>query len=159
MAKRREVGPYLDSDASMPFIVTSSIEKVDPATRRLIRSHVMRGKKQKHCRTDKYRRTTSQVPASSRTRGLRVRFEDVSKIYKPTIPSRVGSDLSFIDFAAEIEASMLLNMTKGPSIGSPASQNTATYMLYEQSRDLQQGSCFLWSERLDSRRTIKTGFN
>jgi len=40
-------------------------------------------------------------------------MEEVIDMYTPQIPGRVGSDLSFIEFSAELEPSMRLNMIKG----------------------------------------------
>jgi hypothetical protein len=101
------------SSAKMPFIVSSNIEKVDSATRKLIRSHVMRGKKQKRGRPDKDQQVTSWGTMAGRIKAARVKLEEVIEIYTPLVPGRVGSDLSFIEFADEIERSILLNMTKG----------------------------------------------
>ena len=41
------IGPASGLSCKMPFIVSSNIDKVDPVTRKLIRRHVMRGKKKK----------------------------------------------------------------------------------------------------------------
>jgi len=41
------IGPASGLSCKMPFIVSSNIDRVDPATRKLIRRHVMRGKKRK----------------------------------------------------------------------------------------------------------------
>lgn len=95
------------SSAKMLFIVSSNVEKANPITRKLIRSHVMRGKKQKKGRPDKDRRTTNWASQTSP-----VKLEELIKTYAPQFPGRVGSDLSFIEFPDEIESSMLLNMTK-----------------------------------------------
>lgn len=101
-----------------PFIISSNTEKVDAATRRLIRSHVMQGKQKK-----KRRPGRGQVPSSCsvRTAGssrvARVNFDEVLGIYMPSkVPGRVGSDFSLIEFAAEIELSMLLSIVKGMSL-------------------------------------------
>lgn len=100
------------SSARMPFIISSNVEKADPATRKLIRSHVMRGKKQKRGRPDKGQRTTSWGTMAGRTHSVRIKLEEVIEMYTPLVPGRVGSDLSFVEFADEIEPSMLLNMIK-----------------------------------------------
>jgi len=100
------------SSTRMLFIVSSNVEKADPATRKLIRSHVMRGKKQKGSRRDKNQRTTSWTTMAGSTQAAPVKLEEVIKMYALLIPGRVGSDLSFIEFADDVESSMLLNMTK-----------------------------------------------
>ena len=100
------------SSARMLFIISSNVEKVDPATRKLIRSHVMRGKRQKRGRTDEDKRTTSWATMAGRTQAVPVKLEEVIKAYAPLVPGRVGSDLSFVEFADEIEPSVVLNMTK-----------------------------------------------
>jgi hypothetical protein len=97
----------------MPFIIPSNVEKADPATRKLIRSHVMRGKKQKRGRRDKGQQTTSGKTMPGRTQAGRVKLEEVLKTYTPILPGRIGSDLSVVEFAAEIEPSMLQNMIRG----------------------------------------------
>ncbi|KAH7350551.1 hypothetical protein BKA65DRAFT_549560 [Rhexocercosporidium sp. MPI-PUGE-AT-0058] len=92
------------SQPSMHFIVFSNVEKVDPVTRKLIRSHVMRGKKQKKVRPQTPARRPLPAP---------IKLEDVVETCAAIIPGRVGSDLSFIEFADEVEPSLLLKMTKG----------------------------------------------
>lgn len=99
--------------AGIPFIVSSNLEKADPLTRKFIRSHVMRGKKQKKVRPDKGHRKTNKGAMAIRTEAPRVRLEEVGNMYTSLLPSRVGSDLSFAEFDAEIELPMLLNMAKG----------------------------------------------
>jgi hypothetical protein len=101
------------SSARMPFIITSNMEKADPATRKLIRSHVMRGKKQKRGRRDKGQQTTGGRTMSGRVQAERVKPEEVIEMYTPILPGRVGSDLSVVEFAAEIEPSILQNMIRG----------------------------------------------
>lgn len=99
--------------ARMPFIVSSNIEKVDPATRKLIRSHVMRGKKQKRGRSSRDGRTTSRVAISGRTRVARVKLEEAIEMYTPPIPGRVGSDVSLVELPDGIESLMVESMLKG----------------------------------------------
>ncbi len=101
------------SSGGMPFIVSSNAEKADPATRKLIRSHVMRGKKRKRERPDRNRPAIGCGAIVGRAEDARIRLEDVIEAYTPLVPDRVGSDLSFVEFAEEIEVSMLLNMAKG----------------------------------------------
>uniref|UniRef100_A0A8H7K9A6 Uncharacterized protein n=1 Tax=Bionectria ochroleuca TaxID=29856 RepID=A0A8H7K9A6_BIOOC len=98
--------------AEMPFIVSRDLEKADAATRKLIRSHVMQGKK-KRARPRKSMQVQAVViqpiPKAESEATL---AEEMRHRYTTSMPRRVGSDLSFIDFADDIELSMLLNMMK-----------------------------------------------
>jgi hypothetical protein len=47
-----------------------------------------------------------------RTQAARIKLE-VVEMYTPIVPGRVGSGLSFVEFAAEIEPSILQNMIRG----------------------------------------------
>jgi DNA invertase Pin-like site-specific DNA recombinase len=89
------------------------MEKADQATRKLIRSHVMRGKKQKKARRDKGQQKTGGMKMPERIQAGRVKSEEVIETYRPMLPGRVGSDLSVVVFAAEMEPSMLQNMIRG----------------------------------------------
>jgi hypothetical protein len=102
---------YTDSSISsggMLFIVSSDIKKADVATRKLIRSHAMQGIKKKRRRFVGVQRTPNALPHIAA-----VELEKTIEACVPTLPRRVGSDLSFMDFAAEIEPSMVLNILKG----------------------------------------------
>lgn len=112
MARLDESTGSSGSLARMLFIVSSNVEKVDPATRKLIRSHVMRGKKQKKGRPNEDKRTTSWAAMIGRGQAAPVKLEEGIKAYVPLLPGRVGSDLSFVEFADEIEPSMVLNILK-----------------------------------------------
>ncbi|KAH7202861.1 uncharacterized protein BKA55DRAFT_658166 [Fusarium redolens] len=103
-----------DPAAGFPFIVSSNLENVDAVTRKLIRSHVMRGKKKKKVRPDKGQPTIGRRARTMAvcTQTARVKLEEVGSLYTSLIPSRVGSDLSFAEFAADIELPMLLNIAK-----------------------------------------------
>ncbi|KAG9232231.1 hypothetical protein BJ875DRAFT_486285 [Amylocarpus encephaloides] len=99
--------------AEIPFIVSSNIEKVDPVTRKLIRSHVMRGKKQNGVRQEKKKqRTTLATSADWRAPPKEEEIIEVIKLFAPMVPGRVGSDLSLVEFAADINPAILLNMAK-----------------------------------------------
>lgn len=100
--------------ARMPFIVSSNVEKVDPATRKLIRSHVMRGKKQKRGRPKMDGQTTSRVAVPGRTRVGRVKLEEVIEMYTSPVPGRIGSDFSFVELPDGIEPLMVLSVARGP---------------------------------------------
>lgn len=90
----------------MLFIVSSNVEKVDPVTRKLIRSHVMQGRKQTRIRPkDRSVRKPREIAA--------IELLDVIKKSVPLLPGRIGSDLSFFaDFQDEVEPQVLVNMIK-----------------------------------------------
>ncbi|KAI1378981.1 hypothetical protein F4677DRAFT_410239 [Hypoxylon crocopeplum] len=98
--------------ARMPFIVLSNVEKTDPATRRLIRSHARRGITRKRGPPAKDQPTVSPGAVTGHTQKERVELEEVVEIYTPLIPGRIGSDICFVEFGDEIEPLALLNMTK-----------------------------------------------
>lgn len=108
------------ASASLVFIVSSTVEKADPATRNLIRSHVMRGKKQKLSRDDEVNRRSSRARLTAghtQTQAAPVKWEEVIQTYASPlsihIPGRVGSDLSFANFADDIEPILVANITRG----------------------------------------------
>lgn len=100
------------SSDGMPFIISSNVEKVDPATRQLIRSHVMQGKKKKRSGPNKAQRMARWAIMDDRSDATPFELEEAIKAYAQIVPDRVGSDTSFIEFADEIEPSMRLNMMK-----------------------------------------------
>jgi hypothetical protein len=48
-----------------------------------------------------------------RTQAARIKLEEAIEMYTPIVPGRVGSGLSFVEFAAEIEPSILQNIIRG----------------------------------------------
>lgn len=113
MVPRVEPREPSGSSTGMPFIVSLNAENADPATRKLIRSHVMRGKKQKKSPPDKRQPITSSGPVTVRNQAAAAELEEVMQMYTSLVPGRVGTDLSFVKFASEIQLSILLNMAKG----------------------------------------------
>lgn len=96
------------------FIVSSNVEKVDPGTRKLIRSHVMRGKKQKKtCPGTRAKRETSLANMLDRTPTAPISLEQVMNTYALLVPRTIGSDWSFAEFSDEREPLMALNMANG----------------------------------------------
>lgn len=75
----------------------------------------MRGKKQKR------KHTVSKGLMVGHIEAVRVKMEEISETWTcaPLVPCRVGSDLSFVEFAHEVEPSMLLNITKGSYVLFP----------------------------------------
>jgi hypothetical protein len=100
------------SAAKMLFIVSSNVEKVDQDTRKLIRSHVMQGKKQKRFRAKSGFRTTSAESMKSRNQAVPIKLVDVITTSVPLLPGRIGSDLCFFEFRDEVEPRVLMNMIK-----------------------------------------------
>lgn len=98
----------------LPFIVSTGVAKPDSKTQLFIRSHVMKGKnkgKAYHIRRKGTRtsaRTGVAVEADSPRQGPTIWD------YRPLgfIPKRVGSELSFIPFAEEIESSLAAPVVK-----------------------------------------------
>lgn len=112
MVRRYESDGLSRSSAAMHFITSSNNEKVDPATRKLIRSHVMRGKKQKKPRFDKSQRATSSGTAAGRAQASRVKLDELVQLYTPPAPLRVGSDLSFLENPSEVDPLILISTIK-----------------------------------------------
>lgn len=103
----------------MPFIVSRSADKADAATRKLIRSHVMRGKKQNRLRPSKRQLQLLEKEQSRPARHVRVVPVGTEELqlelichYAAPIPRRVGSDFSFVEFADDIEPEMVVNVMK-----------------------------------------------
>ncbi|OTA55494.1 hypothetical protein K449DRAFT_175142 [Hypoxylon sp. EC38] len=98
------------SSGDMPFIVSTGTKKPDPELRKLIRSHVMKGKNRGRVLRPKYKiiaDTGSIIHPSDSTPSS----DDVSTDNSPvpahlvTIPRKVGSDISLTRFADTIEDS------------------------------------------------------
>lgn len=98
------------STSTMLFIVSSNTEKVDPPTRKQIRSHVMRGKKQKRIRRDNEPRLNSRQSTARRFQHDPIKTGEVLEMYTPLVPSRVGSDISFLELADEVEPKLVFNL-------------------------------------------------
>ncbi|KAK8076519.1 hypothetical protein PG994_003791 [Apiospora phragmitis] len=98
---------------NMPFIVSSNCDKADPATRKLIRSHVMRGKKKKR-KSKRYAPKGTDVIGIGTSNDLiqrdRVNLEAVLEMYTPLIPGRFGTRLCFADLPDEIDPSVIMQM-------------------------------------------------
>ncbi|KAK8057615.1 hypothetical protein PG996_011552 [Apiospora saccharicola] len=101
---------------NMPFIVSSNGDKANPTTRRLIRSHVMRGKKKK-----KKEMTAGISPSRGREgNGIGtstgpvqrdpVNLEELFKTHMPLLPGRLGTRLYYLDFPDDIDSSVIMQM-------------------------------------------------
>lgn len=78
------------SAAGMPFVNSTSIDKADPETRKLIRSHCMLGKNR------------GKILHSRRKPKREILVEATS-----AVPNKLGSELSLLQFADSIEPSTL----------------------------------------------------
>lgn len=99
------------SSTATLFIISSNVDKVNPTTRKLIRSHVMQGKKRKrafHCNHGRHRSSLTGSRTPQPPLDLQASFE----LSAPLLPPQVGSDLSFVNFAVEIEPSLAINIIK-----------------------------------------------
>ncbi|KAI0849159.1 hypothetical protein F5Y00DRAFT_253086 [Daldinia vernicosa] len=100
------------SSTGMPFIISSSIEKTDPATRKLIRSYARRGKTRKGVRPAVDQRPASRTTTVIRGRSEPLKLEEVVEVYTPLIPGRIGLNLYFVNFSDDVEPLTLFNMAK-----------------------------------------------
>jgi hypothetical protein len=93
---------------NLPFIVSSNIDKADPATRKLIRRHVMHGRKRKRVNRPKAAglATTELVER----RGNSVSLPELIYMYTLVQPSYFDKT---VNFPSEIEASVCRNMEQG----------------------------------------------
>ena len=73
----------------------------------------MRGKKKKKASLNNGQNTTGPRSLQPRLQAERVNLKDALEICTPFVLNRVGSDLSFIEVAEQIEPSTLLDVTKG----------------------------------------------
>ncbi|EXJ89127.1 hypothetical protein A1O3_02191 [Capronia epimyces CBS 606.96] len=102
----------------MHFIVTTDAQKADPETQKFIRRQVMIGKNRGNSHRAKKRKATTTSGEVTRRvdhkRGppgpseARIGVE----AYNSTLPRRVGSDLSFINLAIEMDSAAFGNMIR-----------------------------------------------
>lgn len=102
------IGPASGLSCAAPFIVASNIDKVDPATRKLIRRHVMRGKKRK-----KAGGPGAAGLALIQNHGRQIRLQEVLDMYTQLQPGCFGTHRYFVDFPDEIDPSILWHMGQG----------------------------------------------
>lgn len=100
--------------AKLPFILTTGVTGPDSKTQAFIRSHVMKGKNKGKSYRSKRKDTGNSMHA-----GMTVEVEPPKQgstiwDYRPLgfIPKRVGSELSFIPFADEVESSLAAPVVK-----------------------------------------------
>ncbi|OTB07723.1 hypothetical protein M426DRAFT_266956 [Hypoxylon sp. CI-4A] len=109
MVKSNDSRRPSSSLARMPFIVSSNMEKVDPTTRKLIRSHARRGKKTKGSRATKDQHFSGKA-ITGYIKTDRVKLDEVIEVYVPLTPGRIGPDLYFIEFTDVMEPSIYFNL-------------------------------------------------
>lgn len=96
-----------------PFIVNSNSPKADPATRKLIRSYVMRGRtRKKRVAHDEIQSMITWRTATSRIQLPLAELREAIRAYTPLVPGRVGSDISCTGFVDEIEPFVFANLIK-----------------------------------------------
>lgn len=88
----------------MQFIVTTNVRKADARTQKLIRSQAMMGKNRGKSNRDKQRKGISWAVVADITRDPPVPLDTFIETYNSAIPGRIGSDLSFVEFAAEMDS-------------------------------------------------------
>ncbi|KAI0385753.1 hypothetical protein F5Y04DRAFT_244576 [Hypomontagnella monticulosa] len=109
--------PTAKRSGDLAFIVSTSTKKPDPELRKFIRSHVMIGKNRGRTLRPRYNKIADSDspidPSQSNLNQVQDQEEDESARSSSTarslsvIPRRVGSDLSFVQFADKIEDSSL----------------------------------------------------
>ena len=110
----KHLAPAACLQPGMPFITWSATGGADETTRKLIRSHVRRGKKQKKTAA---RRDVTSMAAKRSPRGPEVSLATVVDMYTTVQPGRIGATLCFVDCPVEIEQSMLVKMAQGSCPG------------------------------------------
>ncbi|KAI1080350.1 hypothetical protein F5B20DRAFT_540274 [Whalleya microplaca] len=93
----------------MPFIVSTDAKKTDPAMRKLIRTHVMIGKNRGRTLPSRTRKPTQLWAKVNRTstEGSDESADSFTTKSSLVVPSRVGTDVSFIQFADTVEPSSI----------------------------------------------------
>uniref|UniRef100_A0A093VR38 Uncharacterized protein n=1 Tax=Talaromyces marneffei PM1 TaxID=1077442 RepID=A0A093VR38_TALMA len=110
--------PVSKETGTMPFIVSTGLHKTDQDTRKFIRKHVMLGKntgkgsgKQRHNKAKRKRPLPEFIPLAIAPRPDEdiPTFSDtlhtLSSAYPPSIPQKIGTDLSLVQFADVVEPS------------------------------------------------------
>ena len=92
-----------------PFIVTTSLDKPDRQTRKLIRSHVMLGKN-----TSKIKRATEAKAMAAVAVSPSEQWASAdAKEWVLTTPRKVASELSLFDYRTEIKPYMFNLLFRG----------------------------------------------
>ncbi|KIW32235.1 uncharacterized protein PV07_03795 [Cladophialophora immunda] len=96
----------------MHFIVATDVKKADAETQRLIRSQVMMGKNRGKSHRAKQQKSTSWAVAVDSKRGPPEPLDTFIDAYYSAIPGRVGSDLSSIELAAEMDPAAFVDVVR-----------------------------------------------
>ncbi|KAJ5587588.1 uncharacterized protein N7459_003353 [Penicillium hispanicum] len=96
----------------MPFVFTDGMGKTEPDKRKLIRKYVMLGKNRGKTRTAKRPQTTASRESDASGAEPYDASSLVVKMRYPTIPQKVGDELSFTRFAAPVEPPLLRDVLK-----------------------------------------------
>ncbi|KAK0983326.1 hypothetical protein LTR91_011269 [Friedmanniomyces endolithicus] len=97
--------------ASMPFIISSDGGQADAATRKFIRSHARRGRKESRTRPKRNVLVSGYGMAAGSVQVPSVNLEDIMGIYMPPM-RRIGTDLSFLACPEDLDSSILSNIIK-----------------------------------------------
>ncbi|KAI1210036.1 uncharacterized protein F4807DRAFT_460323 [Annulohypoxylon truncatum] len=102
------MAPSAKSSEAMPFIISTGTKERDPESRKLIRSHVMKGRNRGRILRPKYKNTVElEVVVDTNENIQNLDSEGswslVVPEYPTIIPQRVGSDISLIRFADKID--------------------------------------------------------
>ncbi|KAI8959062.1 hypothetical protein F5Y11DRAFT_334300 [Daldinia sp. FL1419] len=108
--------PSAPSSTRMPFIISSGIDKTDPTTRKLIRSHARRGKTRKDTCPNSSKKSLGRTTEITRSRSEPLKLEEVVEVYAPLIPGRIGVNIYYVNFPDNIGPSALYNMAKVTTI-------------------------------------------
>ncbi|KAI1138436.1 hypothetical protein F5Y05DRAFT_384082 [Hypoxylon sp. FL0543] len=127
----------IPQDVGLPFVVSTGLAKPDPNLRKFIRRHVMMGKNRGKTRpTTRKRREASELgdvsnpvelPKASSNRPSCI------TAHHTTIPSRVGSELSTIQFADTVDPSLVATILQFSSIAKQALYPLETCISFDQS--------------------------
>jgi hypothetical protein len=94
----------------MHFIVTTDVKKAGSETQKLVRSQVMMGKNRGKSHRAKQRKATSWAVMVDSKQDPPVPLDAFVEAYNSAIPRRVGSDLSFVEFATEMDSAAFGNV-------------------------------------------------
>lgn len=111
---------WVSNDADeLPFITVGPDGQCDDGTRRVVRSHVMRGKNLGRTLKRRAKKTTVErngVVVAPRKAGTRVREGETAV----AIPPKVGSEASFSEYSSELGLEMLEALHTRTSFSVPS---------------------------------------
>ncbi|KAK7193669.1 hypothetical protein PSPO01_00342 [Paraphaeosphaeria sporulosa] len=111
MSRPTEPGAGLPTE--LPFIVSFDTTKVDHATRKLIRSHVMRGRNAKRAKGKSSSTLGLAQNPANRLRRSQVELNDLQKLYTAPSPERIDARLYFIGFPDDVDPRLFRDMDQG----------------------------------------------